>query len=303
MKFFAVALTAIVAKFAVVDGACPHLNKGDESNMNVPSAFHLNTAEVQEEEDNPSVDPRYSPLDDAKCFNENYTPPKLDLDAMAGLYKDFVRIFEWGFENKMGEPLQSVSEGNNNVSNNRFPGMYLRMCFHDNTVVPGVSKFQDYVRGNVDSADGKWKGPGKYLATSGADASLLTCEAERLHPNNNYDRTASRVLYSMQVGDVIEGGKSLKEKYDVSYADLLHNGCIAANIYLTRQPEKTVLKLNPMIFGRHDACFVDCEDKRKELCGLPGILPGLGLNATDTNSWFTTRGLSECLWMSTMWSQ
>jgi len=137
---------------------------GDEEGMDTTPhpETGLNTAEVQPEEDNPSVEPRYSPLDDAYCFNEKYQPEALDLDGMVNMYRDFVKIFQWGFKNQMGSPLQSVSDDNNNVSNNRFPGMYLRMCFHDNTVVPSQPDFQDYVRSMIEE-DGEWTGPGKYM--------------------------------------------------------------------------------------------------------------------------------------------
>ena len=260
----------------------------------------LNTAEVQENQ--PSVNPLYKPLDDSFCFNQEYNPPSFDHSRMVEMYKDFQKIFEWGFENKMGFPLQSVSEDNNNVSNNRFPGMYLRMCFHDNTVDPSFPDFQDYIDMHT-AENGSWNGFGKFLETSGADASLLTCEDERLHPNNDYDKTASRVLYTMQVEGVISGGQSLKSKYHLSYADLLHNGCIASVIYLTRKSPSSILETNPMKFGRHDACFLDDCETKHELCGSPNILPSLGLTATQTNNWFKTRGMSECLWLSTMWTQ
>jgi hypothetical protein len=76
--------------------------------------------------------PFRDPVLNAKCLDEAYPVPSgIDPEE---LYADYVKIFAWGFRNTMGSPLQSVSELNNNVSNNRFPGMSLRMCFHDNSI-------------------------------------------------------------------------------------------------------------------------------------------------------------------------
>ena len=294
------ALSALVfGSSTSLSTSCDRNEEGDDSGIHGWDS--LNTAEVQE--NGVSINPKYSPLDDAVCFNDYYDPKWLSTFDQVKMYKDFEAIFEWGFRNEMGSPLQGVSLDNNSVSNNRFPGMYLRMCFHDNTVVPTKPDFQDYIAENIDES-GFWHGPGKFLETSGADASLLVCEEERLHPNNDYDETASRVLYSMQVEHVIDGGKSLKEKWGLSYADLLHNGCLAAATYLTRQAPSSVFKLNPMQTGRRDACYSDraC-GKKYDLCGLPNILPAVDLTVTQVNDWFLSRGMSECLWLSTMWTQ
>ena len=300
MKIALAALVSLVGTTGSHATSCPVRDEGDGSGLYVGTEG-LNTAEIQEL---PDINPKYSPLDDAFCFNEYYGREDLLEEEMIALYKDFEDIFEWGFRNQMGSPLQSVSEDNNRVTNNRFPSMYLRMCFHDNTVKPDFTDFQAYIDEHV-SDTGYWSGPGKYMETSGADASLLMCQEERLHPNSDYDKTASRVLYSMQVSGVINGGQSLKSKWGLSYADLLHNGCLAAVTYLTRQAPSGIFKVNPMKVGRKDACFKDwtCGGARKELCGPANILPGLALSVEEVNSWFTSRGMSECLWMSLMWTQ
>lgn len=67
----------------------------------------------------------YEPTAKAKCFNEAYDKDFSKINH-ARLYSDYSKIFRWGFLNSMGSPLQSVSLGINNVTNNRFPGMFLR---------------------------------------------------------------------------------------------------------------------------------------------------------------------------------
>lgn len=300
--FLATALLPGVSSTSLDSFCLKNQDMGDNTYLRFDmTPEELNT--IPEDDDGPDIEPIYDPLGDGFCFNEAYNPAHKSKSEMLEMYDDFEKLFYWGFVNRMGSPLQSESELNNHVTNNRFPGMYLRMCFHDNSVNPHFPDFQDYIKDSMMDTDGTWKGVSKYLDTSGADASHLMCKEERLHPNNNYDKTASRVLYSMQVSGVINGGKSLKEKYGLSYADLLHNGCIAATIFLTNQEPEHVLELNPMKFGRHDACFVDQCGRKNELCGPTGLLPGVGLTANQFNQWFSSRGMSECLWMSTMWTQ
>jgi len=185
-----------------------------------------------------------------------------------------------------------------------------------------------------------WIGPKRYLETSGGDASVLTCPEERFHPNNNYDNTASRVLNALLRKDIPKfQGRSMIEKYGMSYADLLYNGCQAATVYTTTfarpdinnsewvQPQPGHLeegqnKLYPGIFrfGRRDACYKDPlapEGKGKSkggtdyftgshmkfaLCGPTELLPGLGLGAQEYDEWFLSRGMSSCNWMALMWT-
>lgn len=239
----------------------------------------------------PNLDVEYNPVYDAFCFNEDYPVPSYSSWELRSMYNRYKLAFDLGLAD-----LSDVSEENNRVTNNRIPGMFLRMCFHDNTIDPAAPKFQDYVTNNIDDS-GKWTGPFKYMATSGGDASHLICPEERLHPNNNYDNTATRVVNSIQ--------KYLKEVYpELSYADLLHNGCKAATLYLTKEDVSTFLSRNPFTFGRKDACHVDVMcGRRYPLCGGSEILPGIALTASAFNSWFASRGMNECLWMSTMWTR
>lgn len=261
-----------------------------------------------------NIAPEFDPLETAKCFNEVYTVPTslVQMD----LYNDYVKVFEWGFNNNMGQPLQAVSEENNGVTNNRFPSMMLRMAFHDNSINTGVADFQVYVKSSLKSKgdDLLWTGPGRYLQTSGADASVLLCPEERYHPNQNYDQSASRVLFALQHKFIPGlGGKSMVEKYKLSYSDLLQNGALAAAIYLTdkKNDPQAALKANPMQFGRKDACYKRSPSTRGQsrmlhnrfaLCGPTELLPGIALDAKQLNGWFVQRGMNECLWMALMWT-
>jgi len=141
----------------------------------------------------------------------------------------------------------------------------IRMCFHDNNPMIGKPSPPKHVQDSLQDVGGvkKWKGSSRYMDTSGADASVLICPEERYHPNNNYDDTASRVLDAFQKNHLPNGeldGTSLKEKYDLSYSDLLNNGCIAAVIWAATNADKTLkpvelLEENPFVLGRRDACY------------------------------------------------
>jgi hypothetical protein len=240
------------------------------------------------------------PVLKAKCLDEAYTVP-YGIDPEE-LYADYVKIFDWGFNNTMGHPLQSQSLDNNRVTNNRFPSMMQRMCFHDNSVDPLYPSFNQYVKDNL--SNGKWNGPFTYLNTSGADASVLICPQERYHPNQNYDQTASRILYAMQTSEIgikdqYGANTSMIDKYGLSYSDLLQNGGVAATIYLTgvNISLSTVFR-----YGRHDACHVPEVGHRYRLCGPTQKLPGVMLEAEELNDWFWTRGMNECTWLALMWT-
>jgi hypothetical protein len=216
------------------------------------------------------------------------------------------------------------------VTNDRFAGMMMRMCFHDSAIVDSQPPFPQYVEENlVKEGEGgnlKWKGPSRYLETSGADASVLVCPEERYHPNQQYDKTASRVLKTFQDPIYLDEDVSLKDKYQLSYADLLHNGCIAATIYTTGAKSVDVLEYNPFVFGRRDACHTmsssssgngssgngssgngssdngssdngssdyGSESTRVPLCGPTEVLPGV-LNSIEViNNWFLNRNMNE----------
>ena len=203
--------------------------------------------------------------------------------------------------NSLFQNPTDYSVGNNGVTNDRFAGMMMRMCFHDNAIDPFQPPFPLYVKKNLVNVRGtlKWNGPSRYLETSGSDASVLVCPEERYHPNQNYDQTASRVLKTFQDAKYLGEGKSLKDKYQLSYADLLHNGCIAATIYTTKASSVEVLQYNPFVFGRRDACHTPSTNVKGAvstavpLCGPTEILPGVELSIEKMNKWFTDREMNE----------
>jgi hypothetical protein len=89
----------------------------------------------------------------------------------------------------------------------------------------------------------------------------------------------------------------------MSYADLLHNGCNAATIYLTGLDPTASLADHPFTFGRKDACHVDQKcSKKYPLCGPSELLPSNTMSVNNVTSWFTSRGMSECLFMGLMWT-
>ena len=279
-------------------GSNVHLDNklSDDLNTNEavePAAATLNRLSGLMPTDDPlNFKAEYDPVYDAYCFNEDYPVPVFSSYQQTSLYNDYVQAF-----NKINEWTSDVSEANNRVTNNRIPGMFLRMCFHDNAIDPAQPEFQTYVASAMDPITKKWTAESRYMKTSGADASNLICPEERFHPNNNYDQTASRVLKSIQT--------ILKKKYPhVSYADLLHNGCNAATIYLTGQTyPATSLATHPFTFGRKDACHADKKCiKKYPLCGPSELLPGVDLSANAVNHWFTSRGMSECLFMGLMYT-
>lgn len=94
----------------------------------------------------------------------------------------------------------------------------------------------------------------------------------------------------------------------MSYADLLHNGCNAAAIYLTSTEltstdPATALTTNPFTFGSKDSCHVDVKcGKKYSLCGPSEIVPSVDLSITEATDWFTLRGMSGCSMMSLLWT-
>lgn len=256
----------------------------------------------------------FDPLRNAKCFNDDYLTDFLAINQLQ-LYQDFKIIFNWGFQDTMGSPLQTTPEdGLLYATVNRFPGMMLRMCFHDNTIDPTKPDFRDYIRSKIrvgQQGRKRWFGPQTYLETSGADASVLVCKPERYHPNNDDHKTASRVLYALQSTrtGVVDGngnGINMVDKYKLSYADLLHNGCVAASLYL--RPDNVSdefisqnLAMSPMKFGRRDACRYRWSTRtRRSLCGPSEILPGLFDNRKTLVDWFVTRGMNPCQFAALM---
>jgi hypothetical protein len=194
------------------------------------------------------------------------------------------------------------SEENNFVTNDRFAGMMMLMCFHDNAIVTSKPPFPQYVVESLGTAGG-WKGSSRYMETSGSDASVLICPEERYHPNQNYDETASRVLKAFQdpVYLGVNSNSSMKDKYALSYADLLHNGCIAATIYTSGIDPNEVLTYNPFVYGRRDACHTRTLSNsetasaytRFPLCGPTEVLPGVNDPIQTINNWFLNRNMDE----------
>jgi len=269
---------------------------------------------LDEEDPDDFIQQEFNPLEKhAICFNEPYRTNFSAIDQN-GLYKDYQHIFDWGIRNTMGPPLQGYSEGG--LSINRLPGMFLRMCFHDNAIDPKQPHFQDYIDNfiRIDSHNQtRWTGPMQFLETSGADASNLVCSVERFHPNQNLEGTASRVLFSLQskdiqgIVDTAGNPTNMVGKYNLSYADLLHNGCLAATKYLRRDKFSSSNSINyeapSMLFGRKDACrYKWKEGKRKALCGPTELLPGLALTTKESNDWFIDRGMTPCQFMALMWT-
>ena len=239
-------------------------------------------------------DEAYDPVFDAYCFNEDYPVPSFSsIDDQNELYLDYKAVFDDAFEDNEDQNADGVTQ-------NRIPGMFLRMCFHDNTIDIEETNidFRKYVANAIDPESNKWTSESRFMITSGADASNLICPEERTHPNNNLDSSATRVLTRIQ------RTATLKEKHpDMSYADLLHNGCNAATIYLTNTDPTTALTMNPFTFGRKDACHVDQRcGKKYALCGPSELLPGQNLNVTAASDWFTLRGMSLCSMMAMMWT-
>eukprot|EP00178_Gracilaria_changii_P027336 TRINITY_DN866_c0_g1_i1.p2 TRINITY_DN866_c0_g1~~TRINITY_DN866_c0_g1_i1.p2 ORF type:complete len:464 (+),score=57.53 TRINITY_DN866_c0_g1_i1:859-2250(+) len=258
-----------------------------------------------EPDEEPNIEELYNPMRDAQCFNAEYDT-SVPMSRLSSLFSDYVSIFEWGFNMPRTSPIFSFSE--NGVTNNRFPGMCLRMAFHDNSIDPKFGEFASYVSSRI-SSDNEWTGPTRFLETSGGDASVLTCRIERFHPNQNYDQTASRILFAFQTRDVPGlNGQSLIEKYQMSYADALHNCALAAVSWLN--PEEGGTARNQIRFGRKDACFFSDDpilaadalslNGNNPLCGPTELLPPVTFSASDSNRWFTSRGLPARQWLSFM---
>lgn len=148
---------------------------GDDSYSKNDGRHMLNTA-LADSKYYAISQPKYDPLQDSFCFNEDYPKPSYyDLDVYAA--------YELAFDEGLSD-FQDASYENNYVTKNRIPSMMLRLCFHDQTIEPHVTKYQDYVSEHIDYTTGRWNGPFKWLPTSGGDASNLICPAERNHPNN-----------------------------------------------------------------------------------------------------------------------
>lgn len=285
----------------------------DSNNINAGSAF-------DEEED---VLPHYEPLAENcthagcafYCFNSLFYPLEANEPGMVDkeeLYKDYARIFDYGLRSKMGPGDAmykfSSSEPNTYIPANRFPGMCIRMNFHDAATIRDPvndhrksKSFREYISEMI-GIEGSWLGPARYMDDSSLDASVLLCREERLHMNNNYDQTASRLLRIFQTkilpDQTYQHKVSLMEKYDMSYADALANCGMAALHYLGRGRASldTMTGGSYMTFGRRDACYIR-NRIRRQLCGNSDLLPGAVASASETATWFRQRGLPAYLYL------
>jgi Ricin-type beta-trefoil lectin domain-like len=155
-------------------GIYSHLNNKENDLLN--TAFDNETPEMTAtrlagsvpREDPENIDALYNPVFDAFCFNEDYPVPSLSVREQRTLYFDYKVEFD-----RVQILTTDVSEENNRVTNDRIPGMFLRMCFHDNAINPSQPDFQDYISKSIDN--NKWIGEARFLNTSGADASNLIC--------------------------------------------------------------------------------------------------------------------------------
>lgn len=67
------------------------------------------------------------------------------------LYNHYAQAFH-----KIFEATDDRTEENNRVANNRIPGIFLRMCMHDNSIDPAQPEFQEYVASTIDPVTHKW---------------------------------------------------------------------------------------------------------------------------------------------------
>ncbi|CAM9343340.1 unnamed protein product, partial [Chrysoparadoxa australica] len=218
--------------------------------------------------------------------------PVVDLES---LYNDWVTIFDWGFENEMGPPMQGFSGTNPLIPRNRIPGFCIRGVFHDSGTMPATSQpFPDIISEFVQGSH--WNGPEKWLKASSADGSVAICRDERLHPNNNYDQFSSRMLRSWQENLLTDndGHKvSMMKKWGMSHTDTLHNCAMAALQYLSKG-EFFTAQGDFMNFGRLDACYIK-HKKVFPLCGNSDILPAPTLDAVGFYEWWDERGFEPPL--------
>ena len=92
-----------------------------------------------------NFDPVDDPTLDAYRFNEDYPVPNLSSSDQISLYRNFAQAFDI-----INAFTNDDSEENNHVTNNRIPGMFLRLCFHDNTIDPNPPEFQRYIASGID---------------------------------------------------------------------------------------------------------------------------------------------------------
>jgi hypothetical protein len=177
--------------------------------------------------------------------------------SVFGIQDSFWHTPDSGVVSKVAD---DVSDESNDVTNNSILGMLLHMCLHDNSVDTSIPDFQSYIALSMDPNTKMWIREWLYRKTSGAVFLCLSVPMEKYHPNQNYGQNTSsvfRVLTTIQT--------SLKNITRIlSYADLFHDGCIAAGNNL-------LIKSKP----RNIPCHADTTGKKNyPLCGLSELLPG-----------------------------
>ena len=122
-------------------GSLAHLNNEPTDQMNTEEDDETSTqirtrlrGMIPSDPDN--IRARYNPVFDAFCFNEDYPVPSLSPSQQNTLYLDYKISFD-----RINRETDDVSDENNDVTNNRIPGMFLRMCFHDNSIDPAQPDF------------------------------------------------------------------------------------------------------------------------------------------------------------------
>jgi hypothetical protein len=143
----------------------------------------------------------------AKCFNEHYEEDAdgVYIPSAAELYEDYKGLFDYGFsttDDVSSSPL------NNKVTNNRWPGMMLRMCFHDNAVNPYYAQFQDYIEEHLEEI---------YIDSSGYRG--YDESSDRKNLENGAARKSKLVMSILCTTTRLHQVKEVKEENAVREAD------------------------------------------------------------------------------------
>jgi hypothetical protein len=94
---------------------------------------------------------------------------------------------------------------------------------------------------------------------------------------------------------------SLIEKYEMSYADALHNGVFAALHYLSKGSINTMNGGRYFTFGRRSACYHDINGTHA-LVGPTTLLPAVNFDMFQVTRWFDKRGFHPYIWVGLMYS-
>jgi hypothetical protein len=337
----------------------PHSHRSGSSSRRLQNGEGFMNEPADAPEEQMELPEEYAPKG-KYCFNARHYPLS-EMDPKAfdyeGLYKDYERIFDWGWANQMGYPMQAYSSSSG-MTQNRIANFCIRQAFHDaasvedpNTYALGSVERQFYFKNFGHQVDEclEWKEDGyhvwngqqpsafrppcskvlseygnhEFLISSSQDGSTLLHPWERVHENQDYDNHATRLVRAFNSkilqpfssescswdtniappSPAVEDSAnvSLMEKYDMSYADALHNCAAAAQRWLSNGRFDTATE-EYMHFGRRDACYYknDVADKSgcgelgcgepKLLAGMTWKLPSTLFHGTEFNSWFARRG-------------